>query len=158
MIYFSFETREENVVDGMWVKKVFKGGKILNRNWGQTYFFLVRKIWEKVTMSRTCLLKTNESIFCDQFTVKVLRFWNVIYLFIYLFIFLQCGLQELFLNHGSNPFPLLWNQGGLTTGQPRKSHWYVIFRSLHFVQFCIKDLQEKDSFDSFRIFHRKARR
>ena len=32
VIYFSFETREENVVDGMWVKKVFKGGKILNRN------------------------------------------------------------------------------------------------------------------------------
>ena len=125
------------------------------------HFFLVRKIWEKVTMSRTCLLKTNESIFCDQFTVKVLRFWNVIYLFIYLLIylfFLQCGLQELFLNRGSNPCPLLWNHGGLTTGQPRKSHRYVIFRSLHFVQFCIKDLQEKDSFDSFRIFHRKARR
>lgn len=31
VIYFSFETREGKVVDGMWVKKVFKGGEILNR-------------------------------------------------------------------------------------------------------------------------------
>ena len=85
------------------------------------YFFLIRN----------CNMKWNHRMFYTVIHLSFIQLCNVNYFHFFFFLAVlptACGI--LIPNQGSNPRPLQWKRGVLTTGQPRKSQLFTLLSLL----------------------------